>query len=141
MADPLSIAASAVGFLNLAAQLAEGTLKLKDACATINNASEDLSSLCSQMDLLRSLLEEAGHQIQLLTSNDVDKEIIAEVFAQCEKARYRIAVRVTDLSRKIVRNKAATIKWAFKKKEIRAMLSYMEQCRTDLIIVRQTFES
>lgn len=141
MADPLSIAAAAAGFAGLAGQLAGGILKLKDMCATMKSAPEALSTLCSRMELLRSLLEEAGRQIQSLSSDDVDKMTAQEVFTQCEEARYKIATRVEDLSKKVHRNRAAAVKFLLKKKEIEEMLSDVEQCKTDLIIARQTIES
>lgn len=141
MADPVSIAASAASFLSLAGHLADGIIKLKDMCATISNASKDLSDLCSRMDLLRGLLEEAGQQLQLLSLNDMDKAIATRVFAQCEEARYKVAARVADLSTKIQRNQAAAIKFCFRKKELQEMRSNVARCRSDIIIARQTIES
>lgn len=140
MADPLSIAAAAVGFASLAGQLADGVLKLRDMHATIKNAPRDLSRLCSSMDILQTLLEEAGGQIQLLSSDDVDKAIAKAVFAQCEEARYMIAARVANLSLKVQRNKVASFQFLSTKREISEMLLDVERCKTDLIIARQGIE-
>ncbi|KAM0717808.1 hypothetical protein Q7P37_006140 [Cladosporium fusiforme] len=141
MADPLSIAASIAGLLGLAGQVADGVLKLREMCATMSNAPKELSTLCSRMDIIRNLLEEAGHPLQQLSPHDVDKTSVQKVFTQCEDLRYKIAARVTDLNARIQNDKTAAVKFWLKKKEIKEMLSDVEQCKTDLILARQTIEA
>lgn len=142
MADPLSLAAAAAGFVGLAGQLAQGVVKLKDIYTTIKDAPKDVADLCTKMESLQGVLEEVGDQIQQLSHGNIkiDRVIFCGVMAQCETSRYRIEAHVKKLGECFRGNRAAAVRFVFKKKEIQEMLFDVETCKSSLIIARQSID-
>lgn len=140
MADPLSLAAAAAGFVGLAGQLAQGVIKLKELYTTVKDAPKDVADLCASMELLRSLLEDVGQQVQQLSHGNIDKRLIQEVVAHCEASRYKIEANVGSICNSIRNNRAGAVRYLFKKKEIQEMLSDVERCKSNIIIARQSVE-
>jgi len=142
MSDPVSLTAAAVGFLGFAGQLAQGVIKLKEIYTTINDAPRDVASLCSEMESLQVVLREVGDQIQQLSHGNIslDTRTLRDVITQCETSRYRIEAHVKKISDGIGRNRAVAMKYVFKKKDIQEMLTDVEQCKTSLIIARQSID-
>jgi hypothetical protein len=138
MADPISLTAAAAGFIGLAGQLAQGIVKLKEIYTTLSDTPRNVANLCSSMDLLRDLLEGIGTQMQQPTYGNIDTQILRDVVNQCEASRYRIEAHVRNISDRIQKNRAATIRYLFKKSAIQEMLSDVEQCKSSLIIARQS---
>lgn len=142
MADPISLTAAAAGFIGLAGQLAQGVIKLKEIYATINDAPRDVANLCSKMELLQGVLEEVGEQIQQLSRGNINLDIrtLRDVITQCETSRYRVEAHVKRLGDGFRLNRGAAMKYVFKKKELEEMLSDVEQCKSSLIIARQSID-
>jgi hypothetical protein len=142
MTDPISLTAAAAGFIGLAGQLAQGVIKVKEIYTTINDAPRDVASLCTKMDLLQATLEEVGDQIQQLSQGNIklDTRSLQGVISQCETSRHRVAAHVRNFSDGFRRNKGAAMKYVFKKKEIQEMMSDVEQCKSSLIIARQSID-
>ena len=111
MADPVSLAAAAAGFIGLAGQLAQGVVKLNEIRTTMNDAPRDLSNLCSSMDLLRNLLDDLGAQIQTSTHATIETHTLRDVVSRCEESRYRLEAHVNNIARK---TKTAAMKYLFK---------------------------
>lgn len=142
MADPLSLAATAAGFIGLAGQLAQGVIKLKEIYTTINDAPKDVANLCTKMELLQVVLEEVGEQIQQLSHGniDLDTRTLRDVITQCETSRHRVETHVRNISDGSRLNTRAAMRYVFKKKELEDMLSDVEQCKSSLIIARQSID-
>ena len=142
MADPISLTAAAAGFVGLAGQLAQGVLKLREIYTTISDAPRDVANLCSKMELLQAVLEEVGDQIQKLSQSNVnlDTRTLRDAIGQCEKSRYRVEAHVKGLSDGLRQKRGAAMKYVFKKKEVQEMLSDVEQCKSSLIIARQSID-
>lgn len=134
MADPLSLAAAAAGFVGLAGQLAQGVIKLKEIYSTVKDAPKDVVELCSKMESLRGVLEEVGDQIQQLSHDNIkfDTGTFRDVMTKCETSRYRIEAHVKRFGDGFRRNRAAAVRYVFKKKEIQVMLYDAEQCKSSL---------
>lgn len=142
MADPISLTAAAAGFIGLAGQLAQGVIKFKEIYTTINDAPRDVANLCSKMELLQSVLEEVGEQIQQLSRGNINLDIrtLRDVITQCEISRYRVEAHVKRLGDGFRLNKGAAMRYVFKKKELQEMLSDVEQCKSTLILARQSID-
>lgn len=142
MADPLSLAAAAAGFVGLAGQLAQGVIKLKEIYSTVKDAPKDVAELCTKMESLRGVLEEVGDQIQQLSHDNIksDTGTFRDVMTQCETSRYRIEAHVKRFGDGFRHNRAAAVRYVFKKKEIQVMLYDVEQCKSSLIIARQIID-
>ena len=142
MADPLSLTATAAGFIGLAGQLAQGVIKLKEIYTTINDAPQDVANLCSKMELLQGVLEEVGEQIQQLSRGNINLDIrtLQGVITQCETSRYRVEAHVKRLGDGSRLSKGAAMRYVFKKKELQEILSDVEQCKSSLIIARQSID-
>jgi hypothetical protein len=140
MADPISLTAATAGFIGLAGQLAQGIIKLKEIYTTLNDAPRDVVNLCSSMDLLRNLLEDIGAQMQQPAYGKIDTRILRDVINQCEASRYRIEAHVRNIGDCIRKNRAAAIKYLFKKSAVQEMASDVEQCKSSLIIARQSID-
>lgn len=142
MADPISLTAAAAGFIGLAGQLAQGVIKVKEIYTIINDAPRDVANLCSKMEALQAVLDEVGDQIQKLfhSKTSLDTRVLRDVIIQCETSRYRVEAHVKKFSDGLRRNRGATMKYVFKKKEVQEMLSDLEQCKTSLILVRQSID-
>lgn len=142
MADPISLTAAAAGFIGLAGQLAQGVIKVKEIYTTINDAPQDIANLCSKMAALQGVLEEVGDQIQTLCQSnvDLDTRILRDVITQCEKSRYRVEAHVKNISDGFRHNRGTAVRYVFKKKDIQEMLSDLEQCKTSLILARQSID-
>lgn len=142
MADPISLTAAAAGFIGLAGQLAQGVMEIREIYATINHAPQDVANLCSRMEGLQGVLEEVGDQIQQLSPGNInlDTRILRDVITQCEMSRYRVEAHVKDLSDGFRQKRGAAMRYVFKKKEIHEMLSDVEQCKSSLIIARQSID-
>jgi hypothetical protein len=140
MADPLSLAAAAAGFVGLAGQLAQGVIKLKEIYTTVKDAPKDVADLFASMELLRSLLEKVGQQVQELSRGNIDSRLMQEVVAHCEASRYKIEANVGSICNSIRSNRAGAVRYLFKKKEIQEMLSDIERCKSNIVIARQSVE-
>jgi type II secretory pathway component GspD/PulD (secretin) len=142
MADPLSLTAAAAGFVGLAGQLAQGVIKLREIYTTVKDAPKDVAGLCTKMESLQAVLEDVGDQIQQLSQGNVkiDTGTFRDVVAQCEAARYRVEAHVKNINDGIRHNKGTAVRYVFKKKEIKEMLSDVEQCKTSVIIARQSID-
>ena len=142
MSDPISLAAAAAGFIGLAGQLAQGAIKVKEIYTTINNAPRDIADLCTKMESLRAVLEEVGGQIPQLSQGNinVDTRTLRNVITQCETSRYRVEAHVKRLSDGFRHNRGAAMKYVFKKKAIQEMSSDLEQCKSSLILARQSID-
>lgn len=142
MADPLSLAAAAAGFIGLAGQLAQGVIKLKEIYTTITDAPKDVADLCTRMESLQGVLEEVGDQTQQLSNGNtkIETRTFRDVMAQCETSRYKIEAHVKKLGESFRGNRAAAVRFVFKKKEIQEMISDVETCKSRLIIARQSID-
>lgn len=140
MSDPLSLVAAGAGFVGLAGQLAQGVIKLKEICSAIKDAPKDVAKLCESVELLQSLLEEVGQQVQQLSHGNVDDRLMREVLAHCETSRFKIGVSVKSICNSIRKSRLGAVRYVFKKKEIEDMLSDVERCKSNIIIARQSVE-
>jgi hypothetical protein len=142
MADPISLTAAAAGFIGLAGQLAQGVIRVKEIYTTISDAPRDVANLCSKMEALQGVLEEVGDQIQKLSQSNInpDTRTLRDVIAQCEKSRYRVEAHVKKISDGLRWNRGAAIKYVFKKKEVQEMMSDVEECKSTLVLARQSIE-
>lgn len=142
MADPISLTAAAAGFVGLAGQLAHGVIKLKEIYTTIKDAPRDVTDLCTKMESLQGILEEVGVQVQELSCGNIkiDTRTLRNVITQCETSRYRVETHVKQLGESFRGNRAAAARYVFKKKEVQEMLSDLEQCKSSLIIARQSID-
>lgn len=142
MADPISLTAAAAGFIGLAGQLAQGVIALKEIYTTISDAPRDVANLCSKMAVLQGVLEEVGDQIQTLCQSnvDLDTRILRDVISQCEKSRYKVEVHVKKFSDGFRHSRGAAVRYVLKKKEMQEMLSDLEQCKSSLILARQSID-
>ena len=142
MADPVSLTAAAAGFIGLAGQLAQGVMKVKEIYTTINDAPRDVANLCSKMVSLQGVLEEVGGQIEQLSQGNItiDTRTLRDAITQCETSRYRVEAHVKKISDGFRHSRGAAMKYAFKKKEIQEMLSDVEQCKSSLILARQSID-
>lgn len=142
MADPISLTAAAAGFIGLAGQLAQGVVKVKEIYTTMNDAPRDVANLCAKMEALRGVLEEVGDQIQRLSHGNVslDARTLRDVITQCEISRYRVEAHVKRFSDGFGHNRGTAVRYVFKKKEVQEMVSDLEQCKTSLILARQSID-
>jgi hypothetical protein len=142
MADPISLTAAAAGFIGLAGQLAQGVIKVKEIYTTIQDAPRDVKNLCSKMEALQGVLEEVGDQVQRLSQSNInlDTRTLRDVISQCETSRYRVEAHVKRFSNAFRQNRGAAMKYVFKKKEMQEMLSDLEQCKSSLILARQSID-
>lgn len=140
MADPISLTAAGVGFVSFAGQLAQGIIKLKEIYTSLNDAPKDIASLCLKMELLRALLEEIAHQTQPPNDVSIDTRAFKAVVTQCETLRYRLKTHVEKIDYCIRQNRVAAIRYLFKKNAIQEMLCDVEQCKSSLIIARQSID-
>jgi hypothetical protein len=142
MADPISLTAAAAGFIGLAGQLVQGVIRVKEIYTTISDAPRDVANLCSKMEALQGVLEEVGDQIQKLSQSNInpDTRTLRDVIAQCEKSRYRVEAHVKKISDGLRWNRGAAIKYVFKKKEVQEMMSDVEECKSTLVLARQSIE-
>jgi len=142
MADPLSIAAAGAGFLSLAGQVLDGIVKLRGFIATVDSAPREIHDLCHELEIFRSLLEEAGRRVQETLPMGVDASHLKDAFAHCEKMRGYAESMLKRLEVNIHRSKATTaLRFTFKKKEIEGMLLGVERGKTSLLLANQSFES
>lgn len=88
------------------------------------------------------MLEEVGDQIQTLCQSNVnlDTRIFRDVITQCEKSRHRVEAHVKNISNGFRHDRGAAVRYVFKKKDIQEMLSDLEQCKTSLILARQSID-
>lgn len=142
MADPISLTAAAAGFIGLAGQLAQGVIALKEIYTTISDAPRDVANLCSKMAALQGVLEEVGDQIQQLSQIGVnlDTRTLRDVITQCENSRYRVEAHVKNISDGFRHSRGAAVRYVFKKKEMQEMLSDLEQCKSSLMLARQSID-
>lgn len=142
MADFVSLTAAAAGFIDLAGQLAQGVIKVKEIYTTIHDAPSDVANLCSKMEALQGVLEEVGDQIQKLPLGNItlDKRTLRDVITQCETSRSRVEAHVKKFRGDLRRNRGAAMNYVFKKEEVQEMMSDLEQCKSSLILVRQSMD-
>lgn len=140
MADPISLTAAAAGFIGLAGQLAQGVIKVKEIYTTIQDAPRDVRNLCSKMESLQGVLEEVGDQVQQLSQGNInlDTRTLRDVVTQCESSRYRVDAHVKKIRDGFRLNRGAAMKYVFKKKEMQEMVADLEQCKSSLVLVRQS---
>lgn len=141
MADPLSVAAAAAGFLSLAGQLADGLVKLKTLCDTIKNAPREVAELCDEMDMLHRLLEAAGSRAQQALPPGTEAGLMKDVFAHCEKMRFHTVAVLERLKAGLGGQKMTSLRFPFKKKDIEAMLLGVERGKTSLLLANQALDS
>jgi len=142
MAEAVSLAAAAVGFIGLAGQLAQGVIKVKEIYTTMNDAPRDVKNLCAKMEALQGVLEEVGDQIQKLFRSNInlDTRTLKDVITQCETSRYRVEAHVKKFSDGFRHGRGVAVKYVFKKKEVQEMVSDLEQCKSSLILARQSID-
>lgn len=141
MADPLSIAAAAAGFVSLAGQFADGIIKLRELCIAVKNAPSDVETLCDEMDMLRRLLEEAGAAVQQSLPPDMDLSVMRDAFSQLEKMRSQTTAVLDSLEAGLIKCATTRLRFPFKKKEVEAMLLGVERGKSSLLLAVKAFES
>jgi hypothetical protein len=142
MADPISLTAATAGFIGLAGQLAQGVVKVREMYTTMNDAPRDVASLCSKMEALQGVLQEVGDQIQQLSQGNInlDTRTLRDVITQCETSRYRVKAHVKKFSDGFGHNRGTAVRYVFKKKEVQEMVSDLEQCKSSLVLARQSID-
>lgn len=140
MADPISLTAAGVGFVGFAGQLAQGIIKLREIYTSLHDAPKDVANLCLKMELLRGLLEETAHQIRQPNDVKIDTRAFKDVVAQCETLRYRLKTHVERIDNCMRKTRVAAIRYLVKKNAIQEMLSDVEQCKSSLVIARQSID-
>jgi hypothetical protein len=141
MADPLSIAAAGAGFLSLAGQVADGLIKLRAFYKAIRCAPQEVQSLCDEMNIVRSLLEDAGKRVRNISLPYSDHTQPSNLLAQCEKTRSHLEHALKKLSTGFEQSKLAAFRFPFKKKEIEELLPSLERGKVSLLLVNQSIEA
>ena len=141
MADPLSIAAAGAGFLSLAGQVADGLIKLRAFYKASKYAPQEVQSLCDEMDVVRSLLEDAGKRTRNGSPPRSDHVNPSELLAQCEKTRCHLDHALRELRIGFTRSRLASFRFPFKKQEIEEMLMSLERGKTSLLLVMQSLDA
>lgn len=141
MADPLSIAAAGAGFLSLAGQVADGLMKLRAFYKASKYAPQDVRSLCDEMDVVRSLLEDAGNRTRNASPSCSNHTHASSLLAQCEKTRSHLDHTLRKLSIGLTRSRLAALRFPFKKQEIEEMLISLERGKTSLLLVNQSLDA
>lgn len=141
MADPLSIAAAGAGFLSLAGQVADGLIKLRALYKAIKYAPQEVQNLCDEMDVVRSLLEDAGNRARTASLPCSDHIQSSKLFAQCEKTRSHLEHALRKLSIGFEKSRLAAFRFPFKKKEIEELLLSLERGKVSLLLVNQSLDA
>ena len=141
MADPLSIAAAGAGFLSLAGPVTDGLIKLGAFYKASKYAPQEVRNLCDEMDVVRSLLEDAGNRTRNASPSCSNHTHSSELLAQCEKTRSHLDHTLRTLNTGFQRSKLATFRFPFKKKEIEEMLKSLERGKTSLLLVNQSLDA
>lgn len=141
MADPLSIASAATGFLGLAGQLADGLVKLRGFYNTTRNAPKEVSRLINQLQDLQSLLEDVGKQLDRSDlAQSHGREALRRCLEQCEGVQSGFQKKMNDLDQKFKEHRLSQIQMVFKKAEIREMTEEIERCKSSLLIAQQNLD-
>ncbi|KXS96700.1 hypothetical protein AC578_9434 [Pseudocercospora eumusae] len=140
MADPLSIAAAAAGFLGLAGQLASGTLKLRRLYKSTENAPRKVSELISAMQDLHDALQSAGEMLQTATAAGSRAQQAAQrCLMQCERLQRKLDARLSKLEKKFQKHSSRRFLFVFHEEEVDGILQDLERCKTSLLVSQQAF--
>ena len=143
MADPLSIAAAATGFLSLSGQLMDGIGKLCRFYNASRNALQEVSKLIASMQDLQMALDMLARQLGSLNntnnSNAIDMQCLHALLLRCQTFQKNIVAKLDAIDRRLRRHRLCQVELPFRKEEIKDALDDIERCKTTLLIALQSF--
>ena len=134
--DGLSAAASVIAVTSLALQLAESTKKLFEFWDSIQNAPEEVNDIKLELESLRNVLEQIGHEAQHQPPN----RLVEPALRLCSRKINTVRSLTTDIESGFTSSKTSTRKWSalravWSRKRLEKVQSSLERLKATLILV------
>lgn len=134
--DGLSTAASLIAVTSLAFQLAEQTRKLFEFWDSIQHAPEEINNIKSELESLRSVLEQIGHEAQHQPSSPS----MASALRLCSGKIDTIRSLTADFESGLTCSRIRTRKWSalravFKREKIEKVQNSLDRLKATLVLV------
>ena len=134
--DGLSAAASVIAVTSLAFKLAESTKKLFEFWDSIQNAPEEVNDIKSDLESLRNVLEQIGHEAQ----HQPPDHLIESALRLCTRKVNTIKSLTGDIESGFTSSKMCTRKWSalravWSRKKLEKVQSSLERLKATLILV------
>ena len=134
--DGLSTAASVIAVTSLALQLAESTKKLIEFWDSIQNAPEEVDDIKLELESLRNVLEQIGHEAQHQPPN----RLVEPALRLCSRKINAVRSLTTDIESGFTSSKICTRKWSalravWSRKKLEKIQSSLERLKATLTLV------
>ena len=134
--DGLSAAASVIAVTSLAFNLAESTKKLFEFWDSIQNAPEEVNDITSDLESLRNLLEQIGHEAQHQPPN----HLIESALRLCSRKIDTVRSLTADIESGFTSSRIYTRKWSalqavLSRKKLEKVQSSLERMKATLILI------
>ena len=134
--DGLSAAASVIAVASLAFQLAESTKNLFEFWDSVQHAPEEINDIKSELESLRNVLEQIGHEAQHQPSSPST----ASALRLCSRKINTIRSLTADIESGFTCSRIRTRKWsalraAFKREKIEKVQNSLNRLKATLILV------
>lgn len=134
MAEVLGVAASGVGIVSLAIQLADSIKKLKDFCEDVRNVPDDIKYITHQLDILNLQLGDVAKEQQ---TNPVDfnsDEGLKQCLAACQQGTAQLVTIVKELEDKIAKKgRMGAIRAVLRREKIAILGRRLDSAKTSLM--------
>ena len=134
--DGLSAAASVIAVTSLALQLAQSTKKLFEFWDSIQNAPEEVNDIKLELESLRNVLEQIGHEAQHQPPN----RLVEPALRLCSRKMNTVRSLSTDIESGFTSSKICTRKWSalravWSRKKLEKVQNSLERLKATLILV------
>ena len=134
--EGLSAAASVIAVTSLALHLAESTKKLFEFWDSIQNAPDEVNDIKLELESLRNVLEQIGHEAQHQPPN----RLVEPVLRLCSRKINTVRSLTTDIESGFTSSKICTRKWSalravWSRKKLEKVQSSLERLKATLILV------
>ena len=134
--DGLSAAASVIAVTSLAFKLAESTKKLFEFWDSIQNAPEEVNDIKLELESLRNVLEQIGHEAQ----HQPPTRLVEPALRLCSRKINTVKSLTSDIESGFTSSRICTRKWSalqavLSRKKIEKVQSSLERLKATLILV------
>ena len=134
--EGLSAAASVIAVTSLALHLAESTKKLFEFWDSIQNAPEEVNDIKLELESLKNVLEQIGHEAQHQPPN----RLVEPALRLCSRKINTIRSLTIDIESGFTSSNICTRKWSalravWSRKKLEKVQSSLERLKATLILV------